>query len=107
MSRFEDQVEGVDIVFDAVGGEILDRSWAVLKPGGRMVTIAADGEATRDQRVKDAFFIVEPNPKQLLEVAMLLNAGTLKTLSARSFPWERHPSLTVETSQASAATEKL
>jgi NADPH:quinone reductase-like Zn-dependent oxidoreductase len=54
----------VDIVFDAVGGETLDRSWAVLKPGGRMVTIAADSEGTKDQRVKDAFFIVEPSQKQ-------------------------------------------
>jgi NADPH:quinone reductase-like Zn-dependent oxidoreductase len=77
-SRFEDEVEKVDIVFDAVGGETLDRSWNVLKPGGRMVTIAADSEGTADQRVKDAFFIVEPNQKQLLEVAKLLDAGTLK-----------------------------
>ena len=33
-SRFEGHVEDVDIVFDAVGGDTLDRSWAVLKPGG-------------------------------------------------------------------------
>ena len=31
--------------------------------GGRMVTIAADNEATTDQRVKEAFFIVEPDQK--------------------------------------------
>jgi NADPH:quinone reductase-like Zn-dependent oxidoreductase len=85
-SRFEDQVEGVDIVFDTVGGETLDRSWAVLKPGGRMVTNAADGEASRDQRVKDAFFIVEPNQKHLLEVAKLLNAGTLKAFVSAVVP---------------------
>jgi len=77
-SRFEKQVEKVDIVFDGVGGETLDRSWAVLKPGGRLVTIAAESEGTRDQRVKDAFLIVEPSQKQLLEVAKLLDAGTLK-----------------------------
>ena len=34
-SRFEGHVEGVEIVFDAVGGDTLDRSKAVLKPGGR------------------------------------------------------------------------
>jgi NADPH:quinone reductase-like Zn-dependent oxidoreductase len=55
-------------VFDAVGGETLDRSWGVPKPGGRMVTIAADGEGTTEQRVKDVFFIVEPNKKQLMDV---------------------------------------
>lgn len=59
-SRFEGQIEKVDVVFDAVGGETLDRSWGVLKPGGRMVTIAADSEGTTDQRVKDAFFVAEP-----------------------------------------------
>jgi NADPH:quinone reductase-like Zn-dependent oxidoreductase len=77
-SRFEDQVEHFDIVFDAVGGKTLERSWAVLKPGGRLVTIAADSEAATDQRVKEAFFIVKPDQKQLREVAKRLDAGTLK-----------------------------
>jgi NADPH:quinone reductase-like Zn-dependent oxidoreductase len=77
-SRFEDQVKNVDIVFDAVGGDTVDRSWAVLNPNGRMVTIAADNESTTDQRVKDAFFIVEPSQKQLGEVSQLLDAGSLK-----------------------------
>ncbi len=87
-SRFEDQVRNVDIVFDAVGGDTLARSWAVLKPAGRMVTIAADGEATHDQRVKDAFFIVEPNQQQLLEVGRLLDAGTLKAFVSAVVPLE-------------------
>jgi NADPH:quinone reductase-like Zn-dependent oxidoreductase len=78
-ARFEEQVEKVDIVFDGVGGETLERSWALLKPGGRMVTIAADSEGTTDQRVQEAFFIVEPNQKQLREVAKLIDAGKLKT----------------------------
>src|SRR5262245_3742934 len=74
-SRFEDHVKNADIVFDGVGGETLDRSWSVLKAGGRIVTIAADSEFTTAQRVKDAFFIVEPNRKQLNEIAELLDAG--------------------------------
>jgi NADPH:quinone reductase-like Zn-dependent oxidoreductase len=78
-SRFEDRTGKVDVVFDGVGGATLERSWSMLKPGGRMVTIAASGEYTGDQRTKDAFFIVEPNQKQLTEVARLLDAGTLKT----------------------------
>src|SRR5215831_13761653 len=64
-SRFEKEVRDVDVVFDAVGGDTLKRSWGVLRLGGRMITIAADGEGTTDQRVKDAFFIVEPNQVQL------------------------------------------
>ena len=41
-----------------------------------------------DQRSKDAFFIVEPNQKQLIEVAKLLDAGTLKTFVSAVVPLE-------------------
>ena len=37
-SRFEDAVTNVDIVLDTVGGETLDRSFAVLAPGGVLVS---------------------------------------------------------------------
>jgi NADPH:quinone reductase-like Zn-dependent oxidoreductase len=85
-SRFEREVRDVDVVFDAVGGDTFERSWGVLKPGGRMVTIAADSEGTADQRVKDAFFIVEPNQKQLVEIAKQLDAGQLKAFVKSTVP---------------------
>lgn len=85
-SRFEKEVQDVDVVFDAVGGDTLDRSWGVLKPGGRMITIAADGEGTTDQRVKDAYFIVEPNQKQLVEIAKQLDAGYLRAFVKATIP---------------------
>src|SRR5262245_57524082 len=44
VERFENVVRDVDVVFDTVGGETLERSWGVLKPGGRLVTVAASGE---------------------------------------------------------------
>jgi NADPH:quinone reductase-like Zn-dependent oxidoreductase len=78
VSRFENEVRDVDVVFDTVGGDTLERSWGVLKPGGRMITIAADSEGTADQRVKDAFFIVEPNQKQLVAIAKKLDAGQVR-----------------------------
>jgi len=85
-SRFEKEVRDVDVVFDAVGGDTLDRSGGVLKPGGRMITIAADGEGTTDQRVKDAYFIVEPNQKQLVEIAKQLDAGYLRAFVKTTIP---------------------
>ena len=85
-SRFEKEVRDVDVVFDAVGGDTLDRSWGVLKPGGRMITIAADGEGTTDQRVKDAYFIVEPNQKQLVEIAKQLDARYLRAFVKTTIP---------------------
>lgn len=77
-SRFEKEVGDVDVVFDTVGGDTLERSWGVLKPSGRIITIASDSEGSADQRVKDAFFIVEPNQKQLVEIARQLDAGHLR-----------------------------
>jgi len=85
-SRFENEVRDVDVVFDAVGGDTLERSWGLLKPGGRMITIAADGESTADQRVKNAFFIVEPNQRQLVEIARQLDAGHLKAFVKAAVP---------------------
>jgi NADPH:quinone reductase-like Zn-dependent oxidoreductase len=84
--RFEDVARDIDVVFDAVGGETLERSWGVLKPNGRMVTIAADGEYATEQRVKDAYFIVEPNQAQLVAVAKQLDAGQLKAFVKTTVP---------------------
>jgi len=88
-SRFEDHASGVDVVFDTVGGEVLHRSWGVLRPGGRMVTIVSDSEDPADARSKDAFFIVEPNQKQLSIVADLLDAGKLRTAVDAAIPLTR------------------
>jgi NADPH:quinone reductase-like Zn-dependent oxidoreductase len=75
---FETVVGDVDVVLDTVGGVTRDRSWAVLKKGGRLITIAADAEGLKEQRVQDAFFIVEPNRKQLIDIAGLIDAGAVR-----------------------------
>jgi NADPH:quinone reductase-like Zn-dependent oxidoreductase len=76
--RFEEALQAVDVVFDTVGGETLERSWNILKPDGRMITIAAGNETTADERVKQAFFIVEQNSQQLAEIGELLQTGRLQ-----------------------------
>ena len=73
--RFEESVRDMDVVFDTVGGDTLRRSWGVLKPGGRMITIAADSETSTDERVKQAFFLVEPNQTQLTQIGDQLEKG--------------------------------
>jgi NADPH:quinone reductase-like Zn-dependent oxidoreductase len=79
-ASFEKSAGEMDVVFDTVGGETLERSWNVLKPGGRLITIAAESEANTDNRVKQAFFIVEPNHEQLTQIGDLLEAGHLHTV---------------------------
>jgi len=84
--RFEDVVRDVDVVFDTVGGETLERSWGVLKPGGRLVTVAASGEQTTDERIRAAYFIVEPSRTQLAEIARLIDGSTLRPIVGAVFP---------------------
>jgi len=86
---FEEAVHDIDVVFDTVGGETLERSRGVLKPGGRLVTIAAQGEGTENPAVRDAFFIVEAKRSQLIEVARLID-GELWTPCFRCLRGVRH-----------------
>ncbi|MDR6906359.1 NADPH:quinone reductase-like Zn-dependent oxidoreductase [Agromyces sp. 3263] len=72
-------LDPVEVVFDVIGGEVFERSLGVLRPGGRIVTIAAppprqpeDGQAI--------FFVVEPDRAQLAELARRLQDGRLKPL---------------------------
>ncbi|HTV05070.1 MAG TPA: NADP-dependent oxidoreductase [Acidobacteriaceae bacterium] len=88
-SRLEDEISKVDIVFDTVGGETLEHSWNLLKPGGRMVTIASDSGASTDPRIKDAFFIVEPKQDQLAAIARLIDSGKLRTFVNAVVPLDR------------------
>jgi NADPH:quinone reductase-like Zn-dependent oxidoreductase len=84
--RFEEVVRDLDVVFDTVGGETLERSWGALKPGGRLITIATSGEGSRDPRMREAFFIVQANRAQLAEIAGLIDAGQLRPVVDAVFP---------------------
>ena len=57
-----------------------DRSWGDLKQGGRLITIAADAEGLKEQRVRDAYFIVEPNRNQLMEISRLIDASVIRPI---------------------------
>ena len=105
--RFEEHASQVDVVFDTVGGATLERSWAVLKPGGRLVTIAASAEGQQEQRVKDSFFIVEPNQQQLVEVGKLLDAGTVKTFVKAVVPFVDAPTAYANEPQLQRTAGKL
>ncbi|MBS1800305.1 MAG: NADP-dependent oxidoreductase [Acidobacteria bacterium] len=77
---FEEAItQPVEIVFDTVGGDTLLRSLPFLSPGHYAVTITSDHEAAEDPRIKEAFFIVEPNQRQLMEIAGLIDTSKLKT----------------------------
>ena len=79
-TRFEDEMEPVDVVFDTAGGDLLRRSPAVLRAGGRLVSVA---EEPPDGGV---YFIAEPNPDQLSSIARLVDRGELLAPPVEVFP---------------------
>ena len=78
-SRFDLHLRNIDLVLDTVGGETLERSWNVLRQGGRLVTAVSGIPNDAPQRTKDAFFLVQPDGKRLAEIAELLDSGKLLT----------------------------
>lgn len=88
-TRFEEAVSGVDVVFDGVGGETLERSWRVLRQGGRLVTIASSSAGSAEPRVHDAFLLVRADGTQLAELARRVDAGLLRVRIAGAFPLEQ------------------
>jgi NADPH:quinone reductase-like Zn-dependent oxidoreductase len=83
-ARFEDVVDPVDLVFDTVGGDRLERSPAVIRRGGRLVSVAE--EPPREAAISTAYFVVEPSREQLVEVATLADGGELRPAIDRVFP---------------------
>nr|BFE58328.1 NADP-dependent oxidoreductase [Dactylosporangium thailandense] len=77
--RFEDRVNGVDVVLDLVGGETQARSWDVLRPGGVLVSAATppDARQAAAHGSRGVFFVVEPNGDQLKTVGQLIETGRL------------------------------
>lgn len=85
-TRFEKAVSNIEVVFDAVGGETLERSWSVLKPGGRLVTIAASSADSAEPRVHDAFLLVRADGAQLAEIGRRIDSDALRVMTAGAFP---------------------
>jgi NADPH:quinone reductase-like Zn-dependent oxidoreductase len=77
-----DPLEGigeVDVVFDVIGGEVLERSAALVRPGGTLVSIAAPPSVEpKDGRA--VFFVVEPDRAQLADLALRVRDGRVKPI---------------------------
>ena len=85
---FDDGGAGYDVVIDTVGGDTLDRSFAVLRRSGRLVTLSEPPAADKadEYGVSAVFFIVTPNREQLGELAALVDGNQLHVEIAATFP---------------------
>ena len=73
-----EDVGGVDLVFDVIGGEIGKRSAGLVRAGGTLVSIVGPAEARpADGRAVD--FVVESDSAQLSEIVQRVRDGRLRT----------------------------
>jgi NADPH:quinone reductase-like Zn-dependent oxidoreductase len=81
-------LEPVDLVFDTAGGDSLARSTALVRDGGRIVSVAEE-PPPGDGRIETTYFVVEPDGLVLSQVSALLDAGTLHPLIDSIYPLEK------------------
>jgi NADPH:quinone reductase-like Zn-dependent oxidoreductase len=73
-----EDVGGVDLVFDAIGGDIGKRSAGLIRAGGTLVSIVGPAEARpADGLAVD--FVVESDRAQLSEIVQRVRDGRLRT----------------------------
>src|SRR6266480_7497225 len=82
-TRFEEVVQGVDFVFDTVGGDTLHRYWQVVKPGGVLVSVVSPRPSFAEAKghgVRPVWFVVQPNREQLVRIGALIDEGKLRPI---------------------------
>ena len=79
--RFENQVRDADAVIDLVGGETQDRSFQVLRRGGKLISAVSNPDQQLAERhgVEAIFFLVKVTSQNLAEIARLVDGGKLRT----------------------------
>lgn len=110
--KFEEQVRDMDVVFDTLGGEALEKSFQVTKPGGWVVSIAGmpDRETAQEMnlnfwktsllgllgikvhlkaqkaKVNYRFIFMKANGEELQQIAGLVEKGIIKPIVDKTFP---------------------
>jgi NADPH:quinone reductase-like Zn-dependent oxidoreductase len=77
---FEEVIKNMDVVFDTVGADTLERAFQTLKKGGFMVTSVdtPSVEKARELGVKAARVFCKPSAQQLTEINRLIDDHVLK-----------------------------
>ncbi len=112
---FADVLSGYDVVLDSLGGENLEKSLAVLRPGGLAISVVGPPDPAFAQQlgqpilrpvmsvmsrkvrrqarklgVRYSFFFMRASGTQLRELAALYDAGHLRpVLDERTFPFDQ------------------
>ncbi|WLV24608.1 NADP-dependent oxidoreductase [Aciduricibacillus chroicocephali] len=85
---FTEVVKDMDIVLDSMGGEVLEKSYDVVKPGGYLVTTIGqiDEEKAKEKQIHANSMWLEPDGKQLAELGELMDKGEVKPYIGHTYP---------------------
>lgn len=86
--RFETVLRDMDVVIDTVGGDLPERSWQVIRPGGIFVTVAARlaEDAGKAQNIR-AVSAGRSSTDKLKQISELVEAKQLKPVPGALFPF--------------------
>jgi NADPH:quinone reductase-like Zn-dependent oxidoreductase len=113
--NFADILSGYDVVLDSLGGENLEKSLTVLKPGGQAISVTGPpdrgfakqlgapkymglvmrllsrkvNKQARKLDVNYSFLFMQANGAQLRELATLYDAGHLRPVMDKTFPFDQ------------------
>jgi alcohol dehydrogenase len=111
---FETIVRNYEVVFDTLGGETLEKSLRVVKPGGKIISVAGPPEPDfarefglnwflvqairvlsfgirrkgKRREVSYSFLFMKPSGSQLRELGSLIDSGAIRPVVDRVFPFQ-------------------
>ncbi|MFG2517050.1 NADP-dependent oxidoreductase [Streptomyces sp. NPDC048584] len=91
---FTDAVHDIDVVLDTIGGDTVERSLGVLRPGGHLVTATSEDDpeliATYEAAgMRFSGIAVDPDRVALRGLVDLVEQGKLRVHVQETFPFER------------------
>ncbi|MFE9360375.1 NADP-dependent oxidoreductase [Streptomyces olivaceoviridis] len=92
--NFTEAVRDIDVVLDTIGGDTVERSLDVLRPGGHLVTAVAEEDSELIAKYEAAGMrfsgiAVDPDPVALRGLVELVEQGRLRVHVQETFPFER------------------
>lgn len=83
-----------DFVLDTIGGDNIDHSIVVAKPGSSIISIPTGlneqvTEKAKAKNVNGYFMMVQSNGEDMKQIASLLEKGILKPFVSQTFPFEK------------------
>ncbi|MCK1998476.1 NADP-dependent oxidoreductase [Psychrobacillus psychrodurans] len=86
---FEKVLSEFDFVLDSLGGENQEKSFTVLKEGGKLASIVSEPnqEKAKQKNIKSGNVWLVPNGQQLEKIANLLGQNKLRVIIGHKFPF--------------------